>query len=635
MSRLDFLCPSLLQRWFLLMLCVLLAFCLLNSALLSSRPLPDGDLASDMLIGNDLVRQGFLLHGHYSRWGFNHPGPFWFYWNHFFERLLVVFHLSRFQVWLAGSTLTSAVLLSFGAASLSAYLTGAFRFGTALLIVFVTLGLCGHEVSGLWMPWRIVLPYFCFLVMLLWITEGRAWALPIAAALCGVLIHGYITMPIFTLPLFIAAVGWGHRETAFLRSNQSQAALLIAALILLLFATPVLWDALGYGASPSNFSRVLTAQSVMKGLPKPGLDDLVGFYRGVLRLDEARITWILSLTMGIILFFSGHYQKLRERRIKRVLALSLTLTLMVFVYYARTPLPIFPFIAVFGVVAPLLLMASLGVTLLQSRLFHTEHATPSARRFLLTGLLWGLPAVWIVMALERPGPPYPAKTIQVFTQAIEAHSGLGALRLFHEKDSDWPLVSGLLVEWEQRGSRGCVMRPDFEVVYTPSHICSLSESPDYELVDASACGSDCIVQMAGRGLRPLKLTPISPNVPLLMQSGDEVLLVNWSEFSGAVRWSLGNRVGLVFRAQDPEAFEGRLEMQGTSLGPQTIRMEWNGHAFFDQKVMMTAEGLNLSFPKELIRPGSNILRIDLPDARMPGNGDLRILGLRLRDLRIH
>ena len=37
---------------------------------------PGGDLAADMLLVNKIDDEGFLLTGQYSRYKFNHPGPF-------------------------------------------------------------------------------------------------------------------------------------------------------------------------------------------------------------------------------------------------------------------------------------------------------------------------------------------------------------------------------------------------------------------------------------------------------------------------------------------------------------------------------------------------------------------------------
>jgi hypothetical protein len=39
---------------------------------------PVHDYAADFLLANVIRDDGILLTGHYSRFGFHHPGPFWF-----------------------------------------------------------------------------------------------------------------------------------------------------------------------------------------------------------------------------------------------------------------------------------------------------------------------------------------------------------------------------------------------------------------------------------------------------------------------------------------------------------------------------------------------------------------------------
>jgi hypothetical protein len=133
----------------------------------SGNWLPLGDLAADMLLGNAISRDGGLLVGHYSRWQFNHPGPFWFYLNQGFERLIAGFGVSRFQAWVVGSMGINAVLITAGSISFSRFLFNRQRVGFALFFATLWVGFCGTEITLLWMPWRIVSPYLCFLIAVL------------------------------------------------------------------------------------------------------------------------------------------------------------------------------------------------------------------------------------------------------------------------------------------------------------------------------------------------------------------------------------------------------------------------------------------------------------------------------------
>ena len=80
-----------------------------------------GDVAGDMLTANRIKDEGYLLVGHWSVWQFNHPGPFWFYYNAFFEFILKPLPLSRLQTWFIGSLIINSAFIIFSARTLSLY----------------------------------------------------------------------------------------------------------------------------------------------------------------------------------------------------------------------------------------------------------------------------------------------------------------------------------------------------------------------------------------------------------------------------------------------------------------------------------------------------------------------------------
>lgn len=89
---------------------------------------PALDFAADMLLSNRIRDEGVLLVGQYSRYEFNHPGPFWFYYNHLFELGLDRSGLSRTHIWLFGQTTMATLVVGFTGAGLSLFLFGTLRF---------------------------------------------------------------------------------------------------------------------------------------------------------------------------------------------------------------------------------------------------------------------------------------------------------------------------------------------------------------------------------------------------------------------------------------------------------------------------------------------------------------------------
>jgi hypothetical protein len=131
----------------------------LNWSSLAAHIFPAGDFAADMLLTNRISDEGYLLVGHYSRWGFNHPGPFWFYYNWLTELLLGWLPLDRWQIWQIGNVFINAVAIAFSSITLSKYLLERFDLGFSLLVSALLIGFVGYEISNLWMPNRLVAPY--------------------------------------------------------------------------------------------------------------------------------------------------------------------------------------------------------------------------------------------------------------------------------------------------------------------------------------------------------------------------------------------------------------------------------------------------------------------------------------------
>ena len=91
---------------------------------------------------------------------------------------------------------------------------------------------------------------------------------------------------------------------------------------------------------------------------------------------------------------------------------------------------------------------------------------------------------------------------------------------------------------------------------------------------------------------------------------------------------------MVVNIPDPSRFEGKVEIMGKSRGSQRMKIAWNGRTLYAAAGELRSQGLMLAVPKDEIQPGYNVLSFDLPDAKMPGNGDLRVLALRLKEIRI-
>jgi hypothetical protein len=113
----------------------------------------------------------------------------------------------------------------------------------------------------------------------------------------------------------------------------------------------------------------------------------------------------------------------------------------------------------------------------------------------------------------------------------------------------------------------------------------------------------------------------------------------WSGFStaefgadrGSFRWTNGRRASLdMFVAgaqQDLTLF-----ITAFALGHQVINIFVNGDQLFSGVVGPASQVI--SIPLHVLKSGYNKIDLDLPDARSPGGGDDRLLGLGIQSIRI-
>lgn len=619
--------------WFqgpIVFLLVLLLLVGLNQPLLVSKALPVGDYAADMLLGNTIAREGVLLLGHYSRWQFNHPGPFWFYLNHGFELMFGGLDLTRLQIWFFGSVLINALLITAGSLAFSNFLFHQTRFGFVVFFAFLWLGFPGTEICSIWMPWRIVSPYLCFLIAVLYVMDGRPGGIWPACFLSGVLIHGYVTMPLFTLPFLLLGLGMGEWRTHFLRSRRARPHLIAGGLTLFSMALPMLMEALG--PSPTNLSQILETQTLIRDMPKPSVSEILHFVRALLRVDENASSWWVAA--GLLGFF-GLWQEMEETLRKRMLSawsLSAGITIGVLIYYGRTPSPLHPFVAQFFVMIPVLALGTLGSMAFfsgtdasQSLLGRWARLMMKAPVALLMGLLWG--------GQERVASVDSNVTLAAMVDVLTGVADGKPLSLSYAEDQPWDFMAGLLLELDRRRVKVCTTRWDGEWVFTKFHLCTPETIPKWEIVAASSCGGLCLYQRDGYGLRPVRLPILTPQV-LLNEEPQQARFLNWSESPKGVFWTAAKASSLAFEIKDPSRMEGVLDLHLSTIGPQWVRVAWNGQEIFSDRIAQSQTPLRIKVPLEWVYRGPNTLSFEVPDARRHSAKDQRTLALKLTQILI-
>lgn len=106
----------------------------------------------------------------------------------------------------------------------------------------------------------------------------------------------------------------------------------------------------------------------------------------------------------------------------------------------------------------------------------------------------------------------------------------------------------------------------------------------------------------------------------------------WSTPEDSFRWSLGKRPALHFILGDvaQAASMATLTLEIQPLGQQEISILINEQLLLETRVESPDVALiQIPIPPNTLKPGRNTVYFHLPDARTPGNGDSRVLGIAL------
>lgn len=503
---------------------------------------PIADFAGDMLTTNRIKDEGVLLIGHWSTWGFNHPGPFWLYYNYLIENILSPFDLNRLQTWRIGASFISALFILFSSFSLSHYFFKKFDAVFAFIFIFLFCHFI-DQVGNLWMPWRIVAPFGAFFISLLHLARGHLNYLLPAIFLTCILIHGYASMPIFTLPFLFFAFFIGFKKQRDLKPFKN--ILIASILIALFFASPIFIDYF-LNRPHSNLETMLTANAAMQEKQHPQFNSIIYeiFYRWFNKNESAYpenpdYTFFLLLPILGILLLSNKQKPLFNRdyiqKLSSVIILMLLFYAISIVYFWRFTFapgfaPFLVYSAYYLTALPPILMATILVP------FYTEN--------IKFQWLWiSLAIILIAMThlkLELPSvrTNHQIKIISDTIQNLgknKIHIGLDYIPsdyqngeiiysvLFKEvkipsenpptiignpqfnNELTW-FILGLLEELNQRHIHACVVNTlnISPPMFTQKHICAKNQTADILLTQPDHCHTHCLGVSDNFGLIQIK-----------------------------------------------------------------------------------------------------------------------------------
>ena len=218
------------------------------------------------------------IHGNYSRFGFHHPGPAFFYvyaaGEVVFYNLLHLVPAPHNGHLLAAALLQStflsaaiAVMARYAAPNRGLFVT------SAIAVALVHFQLAGNPETSIWPPDQLVVPFAGFVVVAIAVACGRVGLVPLLVICGGFLVHGHVAQPLYVLPMGGLALGLGFwtrcRQDAlpvFGLVRKYLKSLTLAFVILVVFLVPLAVDA----ARGSNSNLATIAASLTK--PRTGTD---------------------------------------------------------------------------------------------------------------------------------------------------------------------------------------------------------------------------------------------------------------------------------------------------------------------------------------------------------------------------
>lgn len=225
------------------------------------------------------------LLGNYSRWGFHHPGPFFFYYFALGEKVLhdwlhvVPAEMNAHIVFMI--VLNTAFL--FGAIGIIAGRCRSRLFppaalGLSLLFIYVVnCTIPGSAIFSIWMPHVLMFCFLFFLTAGASLAGGRTAHLPWMILSGCTLIHGHVAQPLFVGTLGTMAVvtvwwrcGRSIGTARFIRQNRK--AIAVSLLVIVVFSLPIVLDVTLH--HDNNVRAILRHSALHQGLQQPFLKSL-------------------------------------------------------------------------------------------------------------------------------------------------------------------------------------------------------------------------------------------------------------------------------------------------------------------------------------------------------------------------
>ena len=473
-----------------------------KTRLLEHNVYPVGDLAADMLLANQIDTKGYLLTGQYSRFGFHHPGPFFFYLTHLFEGIFSPFLSSRAAVWTLAMIFFNSLLLAFSAQlafenspQLSSNIIKRIFFTIVILYYFKD-----YAIST-WPPDKIVIPFMAFLVTLPYIAKRDLRYFPYSILLGSILFHGRVDSPIFTFLPLICVMIFGFLKNNGPLNPSEWRSISGGVIIGLVFLIPILLDTAIN--RPPNLALIIGSMHQIK-IASSSWSDLIKYL--VEYWKEA--IGLIFFSFIILFIFMG--KKIVEDWFNKALfTISAFETVLFLIYFKSTPPPLFHYMAEFYLAVPLLIISRPFINSWKDFSYYYWNENEHLKFFsaiLINVIIIVVPVILAYRMTKMTGSPIwdQNKDIpRIAAEIVKLTKPSLSIRMEHPHTL-WPLESGLLLEFKKENIRACSTFQGLSFLFTPDMTCNSYLSSNVKLLEAKDCERKCVSIIGDIGLESVK-----------------------------------------------------------------------------------------------------------------------------------
>ena len=597
------------------------------------------------------------LLGNYSRWGFHHPGPAFFYILAFGEKLFLdVFHLvpAEMNAQILTITLLNTAFL-FGTIAILAKYCHSRLFvpaGLALSLFFIYIvnrTIPGAAILSIWMPHVLMFPFLFFVVVCAAVAIGEISKLPLLAFAGLLLIHGHTAQPLFvgTLSALSVAVLWlrqGRKYGLKQFASDNRRPVIVSLILCILFATPIVLEA--FLDKPNNFQAILVYNSGHKGLQQSRGSALkyeasfLSFIPDpeiVLQAKSAHLIsrggaktyvvlyWCLGwLLLGLLLGIYARKWKTVPPFWRYIAAELLLVFFLFYVWTLKMGGPLFNFNGFFFYSMQLLALMAMAALILDG----FNLTVRPAMAFVLCALI---PTSMFAARDEfKNGWPGEPVTDRIYA-AIPADIGPVHLRFMWD---DWLQILGVAYRME-REDRPLCLGNSWIFSFNQSHVCHDMDSLKNLVLTRipRVCNPPCRVLLKDPHFE-LQLMPYPfLNLPVDIKPDDiQTLNLNFMTSDNGPSWS--ERMSTVLFRLAPDFSDApriRVTVLGTATPGRPAHIILNGHAL--GTIVAGPASSDFVVDRSVFRPGGENALVIQVDNAGPDGPDPRTFGFYWNGLR--